>query len=69
MRKVLFSYRHVSDVPLCPCGDPGNYMMAEQSIYDPLDLTLRCWCGSTCRGRFHSIEERTEFLIKNGALS
>ncbi len=69
MIRVLFSYRHVSDVPLCPCGDPGNYMMAEESIYDPLSFVLRCWCGSTCNAKFDSMEERTEFLIKNGALS
>ncbi len=69
MRKVLFSYRHVSDVPFCPCNDPGNYMMAEESIYDPLVLVLRCWCGSTCHVKFDSMDERTEFLIKNGVLS
>ncbi len=65
MRKVLFSYRHVNEVPLCPCSDPDNNIMPEPSISDPLDLILICWCGRTCRGKFDSMEERAAFLIKN----
>lgn len=59
---VLFGYRHVNDVPLCPCRDPGNYMMMEQPGDDPLDCRLRCWCGRTCRVTFDSLDEREKFV-------
>lgn len=60
---VLFGYTHVThpEIPHCPCGDPGNYMMGEQG-QGPLDIVLRCWCGSKNAGSFDSEDERTEFL-------
>jgi hypothetical protein len=63
---VLFGYRHVTDVPLCPCRDPGNYMSLEQPGDDPLVCQFRCWCGATMKVTFDSIEERAEFLTKQG---
>lgn len=64
--RLLFGYRHVADVPYCPCGDPGNYMSLEQSTADPLDLLFTCWCGRTMKARMDSPEELSEFLAKQG---
>lgn len=58
---VLFGYRHVNGVPLCPCRDPGDYMMCVQGP-GPLDFTLRCWCGSTMGGQWDDEAERKAFL-------
>ena len=66
MAEVLFGYTHVGGVPRCPCGDPGNYMMAEQPGDDPLEVRLRCWCGSTNTGRFDDLAERSEFIARHG---
>lgn len=60
---LLFGYMHVGpEVPRCPCGDPGNYMMMEQSDSDPLDCRMVCWCGAALRVRFDSAGERDEFV-------
>lgn len=59
---VLFGYRHVSGIPLCPCRDPGNYVALEQPGENPLDCLVRCWCGSTMRVTFDSLDERTQFI-------
>lgn len=64
--KVLFGYQHVTGIPYCPCGDPGNYMMAEQIGDNPLHVRFRCWCGSKNEGFFDDAAERAEFLKKNG---
>lgn len=68
MSKVLFGYRHVNSdqVPLCPCRDPGNYLMLEQIGDDPLAIRFKCWCGRKNEGRFDSIEERNDFLKSQG---
>lgn len=59
---VLFGYRHVNGIPLCPCGDPGNYMMLEQTGSDPLQVQFRCWCGATMKCTFDTLMERDEFM-------
>lgn len=63
---TLFGYRHVSGVPLCPCRDPGNYMMGEQGV-KPLEIVFRCWCGSKGGATFDSLEERAEYLSRFNA--
>lgn len=63
---LVFGYQHVSDVPYCPCGDPGNYLSMEEDSEDRLKFRFRCWCGSTMGGSFDSEAERTEFLAKQG---
>lgn len=63
---VVFGYQHVTGIPLCPCRDPGDYVMMEQPGDDPFVFVLRCWCGRTNRGTFDSMEERTNFLQANG---
>lgn len=63
---IVFGYRHVTGVPLCPCRDPGNYLMMEQPGDDPLDVVFGCWCGRTMQAQFDSHDERTEFLKSNG---
>lgn len=63
---VVFGYRHVTGVPLCPCRNPGNYLCMEQPGDDPLEVVVRCWCGRTNRCVFDSMEERAEFLATNG---
>lgn len=59
---TLFGYRHVTGVPMCPCGDPGNYMMLEQVGLDPLVCQFRCWCGARLAVTFESLQERSDFL-------
>lgn len=63
---VIFGYRHVVGLPVCPCRDPGTFMALEQPGPDPLDFVARCWCGATLKGRFDSAAERAEFLTSNG---
>lgn len=63
--KLVIGYRHFQGVPNCPCNDPGNYFMLEQSETDPLDLKFTCWCGLTAKARMASLEELNAFLIKN----
>lgn len=67
MTDVVFGYRHVSGVPLCPCRDPGNYLMME--AVSPLKDRLRCWCGATIAVTWDSEEERAEFIQTNGGAS
>lgn len=64
--KLLFGYRHVSGVPLCPCRDPGNYLMAEQRVDDPLSVRFTCWCGRTVTGRCDDQAELDALLKQNG---
>lgn len=63
--KLVIGYRTFHGVPLCPCKDPGNYLMLEQSTTDPLDLIFRCWCGRKAKARMESLKELNAFLIKN----
>lgn len=63
---VIFGYRHVDGIPLCPCRDPGNYVALEQPGNNPLEFVLRCWCGSTMKGSFDDMSEREQFLKANG---
>lgn len=63
--QVLFGYRHVKGIPLCPCKGPGNYAMMEQRTKDPLECHLRCWCGRTLKVTFSDMAEREEFLEMN----
>ncbi len=49
--QLVFSYRHVQGVPTCPCADPGNYLMMEQSTDDPMAVRFTCWCGRNVTGR------------------
>lgn len=63
---VVFGYRNVADIPLCPCHDPGNYVALETD--DEGDL-LRCWCGRFMRVTWDSPEERSEFIAKNGGVT
>ena len=56
---VVFGYRTVHGVPLCPCGDPGNYLALESDEEGDL---FRCWCGRTMRVTWDSPEERSEFI-------
>lgn len=62
---LLFGYRTVKDVPLCPCGDPGNYMMMERSVADPLVVRFSCWCGRTMNATMDDVDELREFLRKH----
>lgn len=64
--KLVFGYQHVTGVPYCPCADPGNYMLMEQSTSNPLVVRFRCWCGSTMNGSMDTPEELAEFLAKQG---
>jgi hypothetical protein len=64
--ELVFGYRHVVEVPRCPCGDPGDYLMMEQAKGNPLKFRLQCWCGRTIDGQFGDMAERAEFLAKNG---
>lgn len=59
---VLFGFRHCSNVPLCPCRDPGNYVSLEQEGDDPLRCQVRCWCGSKMAVTFSSLQEREQFI-------
>lgn len=61
---VLFGYRQAVDVPPCPCGDCGRYMMAEATD-QPLVVLLRTWCGYTTTATADSPEELAEWLAKN----
>lgn len=63
---VLFGYQTVTGVPRCPCGDPGDYLALEQPGDDPLVCELRCWCGRTMKVTFDTMEERTEFIARQG---
>lgn len=63
--KLVIGYRHFQGVPTCPCNDPGNYLMLEQSETDSLDLIFTCWCGRTAKAHMESLEELNAFLIKN----
>ena len=65
-RKLVFGFRTVVGVPTCPCNDPGNYMLMEQSLKNPLDVYFWCWCGRHANARFDSMEELNDFLAKNG---
>jgi hypothetical protein len=64
--KLVFGYQTVVGVPTCPCNNPGNYMLMEQSTRDALDAQFQCWCGSRAQVRFDSIKELSDFLAKNG---
>lgn len=64
--RLVFGYRHVQGVTRCRCADPGNYLLMEQRIDDPLEIRFRCWCGRTIAGRMDSIDELAKFLEKNG---
>lgn len=66
--RLLFGYQHVKGVPLCPCADPGNYLMLEQRTDDPLAIRFRCWCGRTMDGTYDDQAELDDLLRKNGAL-
>lgn len=55
--RLLFGYTHVLGVPLCPCRDPGDYLLAEQSTIDPHDIRFTCWCGRKVTGRVDSLDE------------
>lgn len=66
--RVLFGYRHVTGVPFCPCGDPGNYLLLEQRVDDPLSIRFTCWCGSKMTGTCDDQAELDDLLRKNGAL-
>lgn len=66
---TLFGYTLVEpkDIGgLCHCGDPGNYVMFEERGIDPLDFTIRCWCGRTKDGRFDDVIERAATIAKYG---
>ncbi len=63
MGEVLFNYRKVTDVPLCPCNNPGDYMMFER-VRD-LNCLFRCWCGKTMKATFDTEEELAEFIAKH----
>lgn len=63
--KLIFGYRHVSGVPRCPCGDPGNYLMMEQSASDPLSFRFTCWCGRTIKGKADTKEEFDKLVSLN----
>lgn len=65
--RLVFGYRHVTGVPRCPCGDPGNYLSMEQSTTDPMDVLFRCWCGREVKGRMDSQAELDSFLAQAGA--
>lgn len=65
--RLVFGYRHVQGVPMCPCADPGNYLMMEQSVTDPMNVRFRCWCGRTVNGRMESQEELDGFLAQASA--
>lgn len=64
--KPLFGYKTVVGVPLCPCRDPGDYLAAQQSEVNPLNIRLQCWCGRTTVGLCDDEADLKDFLTKNG---
>lgn len=62
--RLVFGYRHVTGVPLCPCHDPGNYLKMEQRVDDPLAVRFTCWCGRTVTGRCDDQAELDTFLAQ-----
>lgn len=67
--QVLFGYRHVSGIPLCPCRDPGNYVACDSDTTNPLAFTLRCWCGSSMKGAWDDEADKLAFLQANDGLT
>lgn len=63
--KLVFGYRHVLGVPMCPCADPGNYLSMEQDPEDPLHVRFRCWCGRTIEARMEDQAEFDAFMAEN----
>lgn len=62
---VLHGYTHVSGVPLCPCHDPGNYVMMEEGN-SSLEFTLICWCGRRAPGTFDDEAEKAAWVARYG---
>lgn len=62
--RLIFGYRHVAGVPLCPCRDPGNYLSMEQSTEDPMAVRFVCWCGRAMTGHCESQAELDALLVQ-----
>lgn len=62
--RLVFGYRHVAGVPTCPCANPGNYLMMEQSASSPMDVRFTCWCGRTVVGSCDSQAELDALLAQ-----
>lgn len=58
--KLIHGYRTVNDIPICPCNDPGNYMMLEQT--GPLEFRYVCWCGRRLRMTVDNEEDATKII-------
>ena len=63
--RLVFGYKHVQGVPMCPCADPGNYLSLEQDEDDPLHLRFQCWCGRTVEAHMDDKKELDELLALN----
>lgn len=62
--KHVFGYKHVMNVPLCPCRDPGNYLRMEQRTDNPFSVRFTCWCGRTMSGTCDTQEELDALLAQ-----
>lgn len=63
--RLVFGYRAVEGVPVCPCRD-GNSVSMEQDTSDPLHLRFRCWCGRTIEAHMDDQRELDDLLAQNG---